>query len=106
MVHPGAAAGLIRALGALAEALALPLRVRGLRSAQTLLSARLGLDLAGLPPEGQILPLGELRAAPVGALHTPQLWKPRMRRAGAPALTELPMLNRPPLAAPVPGGDD
>ncbi|GAA5511811.1 NADH-quinone oxidoreductase subunit 3 [Deinococcus carri] len=73
----GEGADLIRTLTALAEALGVRTRIRGLKSAQALLADRLGVDLTDLPESGVIRPLGVTFTAPA-LPHTPQLWKERM----------------------------
>ncbi|ULH16310.1 NADH-quinone oxidoreductase subunit NuoG [Deinococcus sp. KNUC1210] len=79
-IDAGESADLIRALAAAAEALGLRTKVRGVRSAQTLLQERFGVDLAALPAAGQIVPLGSRYDAPTGLLLHPRLWRDRMRR--------------------------
>ncbi|MFC4638595.1 NADH-quinone oxidoreductase subunit NuoG [Deinococcus hohokamensis] len=76
------AADLIRALGALGEALGLRTRVRGLRSAQTLLAERLGQPVDRLPEGGLIASSLPRPFAPAtGLTHTPDLWsRPLTRR--------------------------
>ncbi|WP_424951995.1 NADH-quinone oxidoreductase subunit NuoG [Deinococcus sp.] len=79
-IEAGESADLIRTLAAVAEALGVKTRVRGLRSAQTLLTERFGLDFAALPERGLIAPLGARYDAPAEPV-TPLLWKPNMRRS-------------------------
>ena len=79
-IDAGESADLIRTLAAVAEALGVKTRVRGLRSAQTLLQERFGVDFAALPQEGLTAPLGNRYDAPTGQV-VPQLWKERMRRS-------------------------
>ena len=79
-IDAGESADLIRTLAAVAEALGIRTRVRGLRSAQTLLQERFGIDFAALPERGLIAPLGNKYDAPTEAV-VPQLWKDRMRRS-------------------------
>lgn len=79
-IDAGESADLIRTLAAVAEALGIRTRVRGLRSAQTLLQERFGIDFAALPERGLIAPLGAKYDAPTEAVM-PQLWKDRMRRS-------------------------
>ncbi|GGQ95131.1 NADH-quinone oxidoreductase subunit NuoG [Deinococcus ruber] len=81
-IDAGESADLIRALAAAAEALGLRTKVRGVRSAQTLLQERFGVDLATLPAAGRIVPLGSRYDAPTGLLLHPRLWRARMRRSG------------------------
>ncbi len=100
----GEAGDLIRALGIVAEALDIRTSIRGIRSAQSLLSERLGLNVAELPVGGVRAALGMRYEAPA-APYTPQLWKEGMKRTDARhtgPMIELPM------AAPAPfvGGDD
>ncbi|SEI61331.1 NADH dehydrogenase subunit G [Deinococcus reticulitermitis] len=74
----GEGADLIRTLSALAEALGVRPKVRGLKSAQAALEGRLGIRVGELPEGGALHPdLGRF-TAPMGMAHTPQLWKPRM----------------------------
>ena len=98
----GEAADLIRALGIVAEALDVKTGIRGIRSAQTLLSERLGVDVSNLPIHGLITPLGMRYDAPA-APYVPRLWKEGMKRSdpvyGA-GMIELPM------ASPFVAGDD
>lgn len=77
-LNAGEAADLTRTLAALAEALGLRTRIRGLKSAQALLQTRLGVDVTDLPEAGAIRPLGPVYAAPTGQTHRPQLWTERM----------------------------
>ncbi len=79
-IEAGESADLIRTLAAVAEALGLRTRVRGLRSAQTLLQSRFGLDFSALPQNGVVAPLGARYDAPSSPVR-PQLWKPEMRRS-------------------------
>jgi NADH-quinone oxidoreductase subunit G len=79
-IDSGESADLIRTLAAVAEALGVKTRVRGLRSAQTLLQERFGVDFTALPGEGLIAPLGNVYDAPTGPV-APQLWKANMRRS-------------------------
>ena len=79
-IDAGESADLIRTLAAVAEALGIRTRVRGLRSAQTLLQERFGVDFSALPERGLIAPLGNRYDAPTEAV-VPQLWKDRMRRS-------------------------
>jgi NADH-quinone oxidoreductase subunit G len=115
-VLSGEAADLIRALGAVAEALGVRTGVRGLKSAH----ARLAQEMGTVPVPGEVLGRPGHLVAPTGGLsHTPQLWREGMVDAAwAPqpawaGLTELPMLTAPPAAdRPMPGrptalgGDD
>ena len=91
-IEAGEAADLIRALAAVAEALGLRTKVRGVRSAQALLGERFGTDLAALPPSGSIVPLGTRYDAPSTVQVQPKLWKPNMRRS-QPLM--LPVAQRP-----------
>jgi len=79
-IDAGESADLIRTLAAVAEALGIRTRVRGLRSAQILLQERFGVDFSALPERGLIAPLGAKYDAPTEAVM-PQLWKDRMRRS-------------------------
>lgn len=74
----GEGADLIRTLAALAEALGVRPKVRGLRSAQAALESRLGVRVSELPAGGELHPGLNRFTAPMGRAHTPQLWKPRM----------------------------
>ncbi|MFC4426330.1 NADH-quinone oxidoreductase subunit NuoG [Deinococcus navajonensis] len=76
------AADLIRALGALGEALGLKSRIRGLRSAQTLVAERLGQPVDRLPERGAVATSLPRSLAPAAGLrHTPALWaQPLTRR--------------------------
>ena len=98
-IDSGESADLIRTLAALAEALGVKTRVRGLRTAQTLLQERFGVDFAALPQGGLIAPLGTRYDAPAGPV-VPQLWQERMRRQ-SPVL--LPMAQQ---ASTFVAGDD
>ncbi|WP_425147509.1 NADH-quinone oxidoreductase subunit NuoG [Deinococcus sp.] len=80
-IDAGESADLIRALAAVAEALGLRTKVRGVRSAQTLLQERFGVDLAALPEKGKIVPLGNRYDAPTSLTVQPRIWKARMRRS-------------------------
>ncbi|GHF46305.1 NADH-quinone oxidoreductase subunit G [Deinococcus metalli] len=75
----GEAADLIRTLGALAEALGVRTKVRGLKSAQALAAARFGLKLDSVPERGVIHPLPSAPTAPTALTHTPRLWTERMQ---------------------------
>ncbi|WP_034383464.1 NADH-quinone oxidoreductase subunit NuoG [Deinococcus sp. YIM 77859] len=77
-LEAGEGADLIRTLTALAEALGVRTRIRGLKSAQALLAERLGVDVTDLPNSGVIRPLGRTFTAPTGLTFTPRLWKERM----------------------------
>ena len=79
-IDAGESADLIRTLAAVAEALGVRSRVRGLRSAQTLLTGRFGVDFSALPEHGLLAPLGNKYDAPAEPV-IPQLWKDRMRRS-------------------------
>ncbi len=79
-IEAGESADLIRTLAAVSEALGIRTRVRGLRSAQSLLQERFGVDFAALPTGGLIAPLGNRYDAPASAV-VPQLWKANMRRS-------------------------
>ena len=79
-IDAGESADLIRTLAAVAEALGIKTRVRGLRSAQMLLQERFGVDFSALPERGLILPLGNRYDAPTEPV-VPQLWTDRMRRS-------------------------
>ncbi|WP_350242776.1 molybdopterin-dependent oxidoreductase [Deinococcus sonorensis] len=87
-IDSGEGADLIRALAAVSEALGLRARVRGLRSAQTLLQERFGLDVSALPPQGLIASLGPRHTAPSTVKVHPQLWRPGMRREDFSPLPE------------------
>ncbi|MBI0444499.1 NADH-quinone oxidoreductase subunit NuoG [Deinococcus sp. DB0503] len=77
-LEAGEGADLIRTLTALAEALGVRPRIRGLKSAQARLAERLGVDVTNLPESGLIHPLGRTFTAPTSLTSTPQLWKARM----------------------------
>ncbi|PYE54876.1 NADH-quinone oxidoreductase subunit NuoG [Deinococcus yavapaiensis] len=79
-IDSGEGADLVRALGAVAEGLGVKSKVRGLRTAQKMLTERFGVDFAALPQTGTIVPLGKRRTAPTGLTVKPQLWKPGMQR--------------------------
>ncbi len=79
-IEAGESADLIRTLAAVSEALGIRTRVRGLRSAQSLLQERFGVDFAALPTGGLIAPLGNRYDAPASAV-VPQIWKANMRRS-------------------------
>ncbi|WP_102127854.1 NADH-quinone oxidoreductase subunit NuoG [Deinococcus planocerae] len=108
-LNAGEAADLTRTLAALAEALGVRTKVRGLKSAQALLRERLGVNVENLPESGVIQSLGQRHEAPTGLRHTPNLWTERMVPKPNPSsdprhLTidprwELPMAGQP-------GGDD
>ncbi len=74
----GESADLIRTLTALAEALGVRPQVRGLKSAQAILTEWLGVDIAQIPEQGTIQHNAKHFSAPTGQRHVPQLWKPRM----------------------------
>ena len=113
-ISAGESADLIRALGALAEALGVRSRVRGLRSARALLRERFSLDLGELPAEGLIAELPQGRPAPASLPVRPRLWRPGMRREDFTGLPQLavqpsraPASIAPTLVGPVQsGGDD
>ena len=98
----GEAADLIRALSIVAEALDVKTSIRGVRSAQALLSERLNVNVAELPIHGLITPLGMRYEAPA-APYTPRLWKEGMKRSDPIYGSEMIEL---PMAAPVVAGDD
>ncbi|TSA86811.1 NADH-quinone oxidoreductase subunit NuoG [Deinococcus detaillensis] len=100
----GEAADFIRALSIVAEALEIKTSIRGIRSAQNLLSERLGVNVAELPIHGLIAPLGMRYDAPA-APYTPLLWKEGMKRSDPvyhAGMIELPMASTPTFVA----GDD
>ncbi len=108
-VLSGEAADLIRALGAVAEALGVRTGVRGLKSAHS----RLAQEMGAVPVAGELLGRPGHHVAPTGGLsHVPRLWREGMVDANwAPqpawaGLTELPMLGAPPPRPAVLGGDD
>ena len=74
----GESADLIRTLTALAEALGVRPNVRGLRSAQGLVTQKLGVNVAELPQGGVIHRLPRTFDAPTAQTYRPELWKPRM----------------------------
>lgn len=91
----GEAADLIRALSIVAEALDVKTSIRGIRSAQSLLSERLGVNVAELPIHGLITSLGMRYDAPA-APYTPLLWKEGMKRSDpvySAGMIELPMAS-------------
>ncbi|BDP41919.1 NADH-quinone oxidoreductase [Deinococcus aetherius] len=108
-LNAGEAADLTRTLAALAEALGVRTKVRGLKSAQALLRDRLGVNVENLPESGVIQSLGQRHEAPTSLRHTPNLWTERMVPKPNPSsdprhLTIDPRLELPMAAQP--GGDD
>ncbi|WP_216318110.1 NADH-quinone oxidoreductase subunit NuoG [Deinococcus aestuarii] len=108
-LNAGEAADLTRTLAALAEALGVRTKVRGLKSAQALLRDRLGVNVENLPESGVIQSLGQRHEAPTGLRHTPNLWTERMVPKPNPSsdprhLTIDPRFELPMAAQP--GGDD
>lgn len=119
----GESADLIRTLTAVAEALGVKAKVRGLRGAQGLVGERLHLDVTNLPERGALHLFTQTYAAPTHRTHTPQLWTERMKAKTTVSTWvdhieslvdnkwELPMHGGTPQAATLqtntlPGGDD
>ncbi|PNY81923.1 NADH-quinone oxidoreductase subunit NuoG [Deinococcus koreensis] len=109
-ISAGEASDLIRTLAALAEALGVRAKVRGLKSAQTLAAERLGIKLDSVPERGVIHTFTRLYTAPTGRAHTPQLWTERMlvRAADGVSTAHIAGLSQtlPVFPAAQPGGDD
>ena len=104
----GEGADLLRTLTALADALGVRPPVRGLKSAQARLQARLGLDCAALPPTGRLGHLPADFTAPQPWPHTPQLWTERMRLRDWEStwVDRIAELTRTGQGLPLAGGDD
>lgn len=78
-LNSGDAADLTRTLNAVAEALGVKAKIRGLKGAQAYLAQRLGIDVGELPERGQVHHFTELYTAETGQPYVPQLWKERMK---------------------------
>ncbi|WP_309573019.1 NADH-quinone oxidoreductase subunit NuoG [Deinococcus sp.] len=106
----GESSDLIRTLSALAEALGVKAKVRGLRGAQALAATKLGLKLDSVPKRGVIHPLPAAKAAPTGLTHTPRLWSERMQvpKGDLETAQHIGSLAQtlPVYPASLPGGDD
>lgn len=108
----GEAADLIRTLSAVAEALGVRAKVRGLKGAQTLAATTLGIRLDSLPERGVIHTFTQTYAAPNARPHTPKLWTERMQvpRADVERIEHIGALVTSGMELPMnsvqPGGDD
>lgn len=77
-LNAGEGADLIRTLTAVAESVGIRPKVRGLKSAQSLLAGRLGAGLDSLPEQGEVRRAAREYTAPVGTAYIPRLWTERM----------------------------
>lgn len=80
-LNAGEGADLIRTLTAVAEAAGVRPKVRGLKSAQSLLQGRVG-DLDKLAAGGELRHAAQEYTAPTGQTYAPRLWTQRMMEKG------------------------
>lgn len=74
----GDSSDLIHTLTALAQALGVRTKIRGLKSAQAFLNERLEVPVQEVPERGHLRAFEQPHHAPTDTMHVPQLWKERM----------------------------